>query len=85
MTFLNKLLRGFSIVSSLITGIEPVFGPKQGEAKKDYVLTILTAVIGMTEAVSQKDIVDEAKFREGVAKVIEGTVQCLNASIWRKA
>jgi len=84
MAFLAKLLKGFSIVTSLVTGIEPMFGAKQGESKKDFVLTILTAVIGMSEAVAQKDIVDEKVFREGVAKVIEGTVQCLNASVWRK-
>ncbi len=37
------------------------------------------------EAVSNKDIVDEGKFREGLGKIIDGVVQCLNASAWAKA
>lgn len=37
------------------------------------------------DAVSNKDIVDDEKFRDGLNKVIDGTVQCLNASIWAKA
>jgi hypothetical protein len=28
--------------------------------------------------------VDEPKFKEGLSKVIDGTVECLNSSIWAK-
>jgi hypothetical protein len=38
----------------------------------------------MSEAVAAKDIVDEGKFRDGLTKVIDGTVDCLNASLWAK-
>jgi hypothetical protein len=37
------------------------------------------------EAISAREIVDEGKFREGLSKIIDGTVQCLNASTWAKA
>jgi len=37
------------------------------------------------EAIATKDIVDNGKFQEGLSKVIDGTVQCLNASVWAKA
>jgi hypothetical protein len=37
------------------------------------------------EAISARDIIDEGKFRDGLGKIIDGTVQCLNASTWAKA
>ncbi len=36
------------------------------------------------EAITNKDIVDAGKFQEGLGKVIDGTVLCLNASLWAK-
>jgi hypothetical protein len=36
------------------------------------------------EAVASREIVEEDKFRDGLGKVIDGTVQCLNASTWSK-
>jgi len=39
----------------------------------------------MTESIASRDIADEEKFKEGLAKVIDGTVECLNASIRAKA
>lgn len=36
------------------------------------------------EAISQREIIDEGKFRDGLSKIIDGTVQCLNASTWAK-
>ena len=37
-----------------------------------------------SEAVSNKNIVDVEKFRDGLGKIIDGVVQCLNASVWAK-
>jgi hypothetical protein len=37
------------------------------------------------QAVSNKDIVDEGKFKDGIGKIIDGSVDCLNASVWAKA
>jgi hypothetical protein len=37
------------------------------------------------EAVTNKDIVDVEQFRGGLGQIIDGTVQCLNASAWAKA
>jgi hypothetical protein len=39
----------------------------------------------MTEAIAARDIVSEDDFKAGLSKVIDGTVQCLNASSWSKA
>lgn len=37
------------------------------------------------ESVSNREIADEVKFRDGLSKIIDGVVQCLNASVWAKA
>lgn len=36
-------------------------------------------------AVAARDIVDPEKFRQGIGLVIDGMVQCLNASAWAKS
>jgi len=35
-------------------------------------------------AVESKQIGDAEKFTEGLGKVIDGVVECLNASVWKK-
>jgi hypothetical protein len=39
----------------------------------------------MSNAVANRQIVDQDKFRDGMGKVIDGVVECLNASVWAKA
>jgi hypothetical protein len=34
--------------------------------------------------VTARDIVNPEKFKEGISKIIDGTVECLNASTWAK-
>jgi hypothetical protein len=36
------------------------------------------------DALSEKQVVDPDKFKDGLSKIIDGVVQCLNASIWAK-
>ena len=61
---------------------ENLFGNKAGTDKKDAALNFVSSALSLTEAVSQKDIVDVDKFRTGLGQIIDGTVQCLNASVW---
>ena len=63
---------------------EALFGGKKGSDKKESALAFISAAISMAEAVTNKDIVDEGKFRDGLGKVIDGVVDCLNASAWAK-
>jgi hypothetical protein len=49
------------------------------------VLLISWPAFTTAEAVSNRDIVDEGKFKEGLSKIIDGTVECLNSSTWAKA
>ena len=37
------------------------------------------------EAISNREIVDADRFRGGLSKIIDGVVECLNASAWAKA
>jgi hypothetical protein len=85
MTFLAKLLRGFAFIPAIVHGIEALFGARTGAEKRESVLSFVSAAIALGESVANRDIVDEAKFREGLSKIIDGVVQCLNASAWAKA
>ena len=84
MNFLAKLLRGIAYVPAIVTGVEGLFGSKSGNEKKESALSFIGAAISLTEAVANRDVIDADKFRDGLSKVIDGTVQCLNASTWAK-
>jgi len=64
---------------------EGLFGHKSGADKKNTALTLVQNTIQATDAVAGKDIVDPAKFQDGLGKVIDGVVQCLNSSVWSKS
>jgi hypothetical protein len=82
MNFLAKLLRGVAFIPAIVHGIEALFGGKSGNDKKEAALSFVGAALSLTEAIANKDVVDEAKFRDGLAKIIDGVVACLNASAW---
>ena len=48
-------------------------------------MEILGSSINMTQAVTEKTIVDAASFTGGLGQIVDGVVACLNASIWHKA
>jgi hypothetical protein len=85
MDFLSKLLQGIAFVPAVVNGIEGLFGNRSGAEKKDAAMSFVQAALSMTDAISSRQIVDEAKFKQGLSKVIDGAVDCLNASIWAKA
>ena len=85
MNFLSKLLQGIAFVPAVVNGIEGLFGNRSGADKKDAALSFVGAALSLTDAVTSRQIVDETKFKEGLSKVIDGTVECLNSSIWAKA
>jgi hypothetical protein len=85
MNFLQKLLQAIAFIPSVVNGIEGLFGSRSGEEKKNSALTFVAAALQLTQAVANREVVDEEKFKEGLSKVIDGTVQCLNASSWAQA
>ncbi len=82
--FVSNLLRGIAFVPSLVQGIEGMFGSKAGADKKEAALSFIETALSMTDAISNRDIVDAVKFKEGLGKIIDGTVECMNASTWAK-
>jgi len=84
MNFISTLLRGISFVPAVVSGIEGLFGQKSGDQKKEAALSFVQAALSMTDAIASRQILDETKFKDGLSKIIDGTVECLNASVWYK-
>jgi hypothetical protein len=84
MDFLNQLLRAIAFVPALVNGIESLFGGRPGEEKKDAAISFLRSAMNTAEAVAAREITDPEKFKSGISKIIDGTVECLNASSWAK-
>ena len=82
MDFVAKLLQGLSFVPAVVNGIEGLFGNHPGDEKKTAALSFLDATLSISEALGNRQITDEAKFREGLGKLVDGAVECLNASAW---
>ena len=84
MNFLNQLLRGIAFIPALVNGIEGLFGGKSGSEKKDAAMSFLESALSTIDAVAEREIVNPEKFKDGISKIIDGTVECLNASTWAK-
>jgi hypothetical protein len=84
MDFLQQLLRGISFVPALVTGIEGLFGNKSGPEKKDAAMSFLENALAMSDAIAAREIVNPEQFRDGISRIVDGVVQCMNASAWTK-
>lgn len=84
MNFLNQLLRGIAFIPALVNGIEGLFGGKSGAQKKDAAMSFLESALSTMDAVASREIIDPQQFKDGISKIVDGTVQCLNASTWAK-
>lgn len=63
---------------------EELFACKSGPEKKDAAISFLENALTTVDAVAAREIVDPEKFKDGISKIIDGTVECLNASTWAK-
>ena len=84
MDFLKLLLRGIALIPTLVQGVEDLYGAKTGAQKKDAAIAIVGSSINMADAVTSKQISDSGKFTGGLSTIVDGVVECLNASIWAK-
>lgn len=82
MGFLAKLLQGITYVPSIVNGVEGLLGAKTGDNKKAATLSFVESAVGTADAIASKNIVDAGKFQDGLGRVIDGVVACLNASVW---
>ena len=84
MDFPKLFLRGISLLPSLVQGVEALYGAKSGAQKKDAAIAIVGSSINMADAVSSKQIADSTRFTAGLSQIVDGVVECLNASLWAK-
>jgi predicted phage tail protein len=84
MDFLKLFLRSLSLLPSLIQGVESLYGAKSGAQKKDAALAIVGSSLNLADAVTSKQIADAPKFTAGLSLIVDGVVECLNASLWAK-
>jgi hypothetical protein len=63
---------------------EGLFGNKSGAEKKDAAMSFLENALATADAVAAREIIDPEQFKNGISKIIDGTVMCLNASTWCK-
>jgi predicted phage tail protein len=84
MDFLKLFLRSLSLLPSLIQSVEALYGAKSGAQKKDAALAIVSSSLNMADAVTAKQIADAPKFTAGLSLIVDGVVECLNASLWAK-
>ena len=84
MNFLAKLLSGIAFLPAIVHGVEALFGAKSGSEKKEAALSFVSAAISVTDAVANREIINPDQFRDGLSKIIDGSVACLNASSWAK-
>jgi hypothetical protein len=85
MNFLSKLLQAIGFIPGIVTTVEGLLGHKGGEEKKDAVMTFLQTALSAGDALMSQEIVDQAKFRAGLSAIVDGVVECFNASVWAKS
>jgi len=84
MNFLSKLLQAIGFIPGIVTTIEGLFSHGSGAQKKEAVMTFLQTALSAGDAVMSREIVDQDKFKTGLSEIVDGVVQCLNASVWAK-
>ena len=85
MDFLALFLRTLTSLPTLIQSVESLHSASSGAQKKDAALALVGSSLSLADAVSTKQIADAPKFTAGLSLIIDGVVECLNASLWAKA
>lgn len=84
MNYLNMILKGLAFAPTVIHSVEGLFGKGTGAQKKDAAIAMVGTAINLTDAIANKQVLDPNGFQGGLGKVIDGVVDCLNASVWAK-
>ena len=85
MNFFSQLLRGIAFIPALVNGIEALFATKTGTEKKDAAMIFLEHALATVDAAASREIRDSEKFKHGISTIIDGVVECFNASAWAKS
>ena len=73
-----------AFIPALVSGIEGLFGTKSGAEKKDAAMSFLENALATVDAATAREIVDPERFKHGISVIIDGVVECFNASAWAK-
>jgi len=84
MSEMQRPLRAMALVPGVVNSIEGLFGRHGGREKKESAIAFLLAALHLKESVESGAVVDEERFKEGLSKMIDGAVECLNASQWAR-
>lgn len=82
MNFFKLFLRSIALLPSLAQGVEGLYGAKTGAQKKAAAMEVVSSALRLPEAITNKTVVDPDGFTQGLSKVIDGVIQCMNSSIW---
>jgi hypothetical protein len=85
MNFLTKLLQGIAFVPGIVQAVETLFKNKNGSEKRDAAISFVGSALSVTQAITNREIVDAEGFQNGLGKLVDGTVQVLNSSVWAKS
>ena len=84
MGVLGKILQCIQFVPAAVHSVEVLFAHKSGQDKREAALSLVGEAVGISGSFNDQPIADEVKFKDGLGKIIDGVVQCLNASAWAK-
>jgi hypothetical protein len=84
--YVNTALAGKANDNAVVhlAGAEAISGNKPGVEKKDAAMSFLESALSTIDAVAAREIINPDGFKNGISKIIDGTVECLNASTWCK-
>lgn len=82
---LSRLWAGLKALPIQMFGLQAVFGPGTGPAKKEAIMDLLKKSIGFTEGLLGQDLVDENEFVAGLDQAAEGILRSLKATkLWQQ-
>lgn len=79
--FFSVFLKVIAFLPGAIMGVEALKGPGNGSDKASVVLGLVQSIMS---SIDPGSIHDMNAFNDGLKKVNDGVVQCLNASVWSK-
>lgn len=85
MDFMKLFLKAIAAIPGVIQTTESRFTEKTGVQKRAAAVEIVGATIDVANAVSSKHIDAAGRFAAGPGQIIDGVVECLNASVWMKS
>jgi hypothetical protein len=82
MDFMKIFLRSVSALPAVVQSVEALYGSDTGAQKREAAIALVGAAINIFDATETKTIVDPARFTAALGVIVDGVVDCLNASLW---